>query len=239
MNATAASPDAGQSSSPDQEEQQRIAQVLTAEYGLLAGMLSAVWSASLVRTSLFLAVISALAVSLGLAAQASGGFNDTFTVFALVALPLTLFLGLATFARTVEIQREAIVYITGMNRIRHFMTQSVPASRPYIVLSTHDDDLGVYRSQGTGMRFGPPRYRLVFALVQTQGIVAVMCSAIAAVLGGLAGARIQPALAWPLGAVAFVVTLVALLAYWNQSIRQLQAAIRPMSPTPPDAEPRI
>lgn len=221
------------------QDRERVAQVLTAEYGMLAGMLSAVWSASLVRTSLFLAVISALAVSLGLAAQASGGFNDSFSVFALVALPLALFLGLATFARTVEIQREAIVYITGMNRIRHFMTTSVPASRPFVVLSTHDDELGVYRSQGTGIRFGPPRYRLVFALVQTQGIVAVMCAAIAGVMGGLAGARIDPVIAWPAGAVAFVVTLVALLAYWTRSIRQLQAAIRPLSPTPPDEEPRI
>lgn len=239
MNATAAHPETPEEGTPQPDEQQRVAEVLTAEYGLLASMLSAVWSASLVRTSLFLAVISALAVSLGLAAQASGGFNDTFTVFALVALPLTLFLGLATFARTVEIQREAIVYITGMNRIRHFFTRTVPGSRPHVVLATHDDDLGVYRSQGTGIRFGPPRYRLVFALVQTQGIVAVMCSAIAGVLGGLAGARVGPALAWPIGAVAFVITLVALLAYWTQSIKQLQAAIRPISPTPPDQEPRI
>ena len=63
-------------------------------------MLASVWSASLFRVSLLLGVVSAIGVALGFAAQAGGGFGSTFRVFALVALPLALFLGLATFART-------------------------------------------------------------------------------------------------------------------------------------------
>ena len=198
-------------------------------------MLASVWSASLTRVSLFLGVVSATGVALGFASQAGGGFGGTFTVFALVALPLVLFLGLATFARTIELQRESMVYIVGMNRIRHAIADSAPASRPYLVLSIYDDVRGVYRSQGTGIRLHPPRYRLVFALVQTQGIVAVMCAALAGVIGGLAIAWLSAPLAWAVGAVAFVLTLAALLAYWNRSTAQLQAAIRPMFPTPPEA----
>ena len=219
------------------EDRERIGAVLASEYGVLAGLLGAVWSASLVRTSLFLGVVSAVGVALGFAAQASGGIGPTFTAFALVALPLALFLGLATFARTVEVQREAIVYITGMNRIRWFLSQQAPGSLPYLVLSTHDDELGVYRSQGTGIRLAPPRYRLVFALVQTQGIVAVVSSALAGIIGGLATAWLTPAAGWVTGGVAFVVTLVAMFTYWNRALTQIRGAIRPINPTPPDGAP--
>jgi hypothetical protein len=212
-----------------------ISDALREEYRLLATMLASVWSASLVRVSLFLGVVSAVAVALGLAAQVGGGFGGTFTVYALVVLPLALFLGLGTFVRTIELQREAWVYITGMNRIRHAMADAVPASRPYFVLAIYDDAPGVYRSQGTGIRLHPPRYRLVVALVQTQGIVAVMCAALAGVIGGLASTWSAPAIAWGVGAVTFIVVLAALLRYWVGSFSQIQAAIRPMFPTPPEA----
>ncbi|MFL5673185.1 MAG: hypothetical protein ACJ77C_13945 [Chloroflexota bacterium] len=218
--------DAGDSNDPA-----AVRAVLAAEYALLAAMLGAVWSASLVRTSLFLGVLSAIGVGLGFAAQAGGGFGPTFTVFALVGLPLALFLGLATFARTVELQRESLVYITGMNRIRHFMAETVPGTKAYFVLSVHDDELGVYRSQGTGIRFHAPRYRLVFALVQTQGIVAVMCAAIAGVIGGLALAAFSLVASWIVAGTLFLVTLVGLLAYWQRSVEQLRIRIHPMFPT--------
>ena len=202
---------------------------------MLAEMLASVWSASLFRVSLLLGVVSAIGVALGFAAQAGGGFGNTFAVFALIALPLALFLGLATFARTVELQREAMVYITGMNRIRHAIADAVPASRPYFVLSIYDDALGVYRSQGTGIRLRPPRFRLVFALVQTQGIVAVISAALAGIIGRIASSGLAAALSWGVAALAFVAVLGALLTYWNRSIAHLQKAIRPLFPTPPEA----
>jgi hypothetical protein len=211
-----------------------LSEALNGEYSLLSTMLASVWSASLFRVSLFLGVVSAVGVSLGLAAQASGGFGGTFTVFALVALPLALFLGLATFARTVELQRESIVYITGMNRIRHAVAERMPASRPYFVLSLYDDEAGIFRSQGTGIRLHPPRFHLAVALVQTQGIVAVMCSALAAAIGGLAATAVLPAFAWVVAAAVFVVMLGGLMAHWNRSLAELQSAIRPLFPTPPD-----
>ena len=212
-----------------------LSEALRQEYGLLATMLASVWSASLVRVSLFLGVVSAIGVALGFAAQSRDAPGGSFTVFALVALPLALFLGLGTFIRTIELQREAFVYITGMNRIRHAMVEMVPASRPYLVLSIYDDAAGVYRSQGTGIRLHPPRHRLVFALVQTQGIVAVICGGIAGIFGGLAPPPRWPARSWAVGAVAVVVGVAVLLRYWSRSFAQLEAAVRPMFPTPPDA----
>jgi len=216
-------------------EQSALSDVLREEYGLLATMLASVWSASLLRVSMFLGVVSAIGVALGFATQAGDASGPTFAVFALVALPLALFLGLGTFVRTIELQREAYVYIAGMNRIRHAMAEAVPASRPYLVLSIHDDPAGVYRSQGTGIHLRPPRHRLVFALVQTQGIVGVICGALAGITGALATAWLSPVLSWAVGVVAFVVVVVALLRYWTRSFAQIEEAVRPLFPTPPDA----
>jgi len=214
-------------------ERAALADALTEEYRLLGTMLATVWSASLQPVSLFLGVVSAMGVALGFVAQDDAGFGSSmFTSFALVALPLALFLGLGTFVRSVELQREAFVYITGMNRIRHAVAEATPASRRYFVLPIYDDAAGVFRSQGTGIRLQPPRYQLVFALVQTQGIVALICAALAGIIGGLATELFAPGLAWAIGALAFAIVLVGLLAYWRRSFGEIQAAVRPLFPTP-------
>ena len=211
------------------DELELVRQVLSEEYRLLASALSAAWSASLVRTSIFLGVLSAAGVALGLVAQ-----SGSFTQFALVILPLAFFLGLATFARVVEIQREATIYITGMNRIRFFFQMTAPASRPYFILPAHDDDIAIYRSQGTGMHQRAPRYGLAVAMVQTQGIVGVVCAVLAAAIGGLASVGAGPVLVWSVAGTTFVITLVALIVYWRRSFDGLRKSIRPINPTPPD-----
>jgi hypothetical protein len=190
---------------PTPEELQRIAAVLTPEYGLLMASLGAEWSASLVRTSIFLAVLGASAAALGFAAQ-TGVDSSQFRTLALIVLPIVLFLGVATFIRLVQVQRESIVIITGLNRIRHFFQSSVPAAKPYYVLPAHDDEHGLYRSPGTGMPRRIPRIRLVYLVVLTL----------------------------PIAFVGFIVTVGALFAYWQRSIAELSRAIRPINPTPPD-----
>ena len=212
-----------------------MADALRTEYGVLATMLSTVWYASLFRVSLLLGVVSAVGVALGFVARAGGGIGGKFGTFALVALPLALFLGITTFVRTVELQREAWVYITGMNRIRHAMVDATPATAPYLVLPVYDDAPGMYRSQGTGIRMRPPKPRLMFALAQTQGIVAVISAALAAATGGIATAGFNAQLPWAIAAVVFVLVLGTLLMYWNRSFSELHKAIRPMFPTPPEA----
>ena len=201
---------------------------------MLASMLASVWTTSLLRISLLLGFVSAIGVALGFAAQASAGFGSTFTVFALIALPLALLLGLTIFGRAIEQQREAYVYITGMNRIRHAIVDALPASRPYFVLPIYDDANGVYRSQGTGIRFRPPRFRLVFALTQTPGIVAVICATLAGIIGWIATAWLFSPSAWGVGTITFIAVLAALISYWSRNFAKLQAAVRPMFPTPPD-----
>lgn len=79
---------------------------------VLMSALNAAWNASLTRTSLFLGVLSAAGVAFGFAAQ--GGMEaSTFLGVALAVLLLVLFLGIATFVRVVQVQRESMVYLSG------------------------------------------------------------------------------------------------------------------------------
>ena len=54
----------------------------------------------------------------------------TYLVLALAVFLIVLFLGVATFIRLVQVQRESMIYLTGMNRIRYLFQQSAPASGP-------------------------------------------------------------------------------------------------------------
>jgi hypothetical protein len=214
---------------PLTDERRLVLEVLQTEYPGLMSALNAAWSASLVRTSLFLGVLSAAGVAAGFAAQ--GGLDDSsFALLLAVAIPLVPFLGVTTFVRLVQVQRESTLCIIGMNRIRHYLQECAPASRPYFVLPAHDDETAVYRGIGTGVVLRPPRSRLAHLVVQTQGIVGVVTAAVAAVGAGLAVSGTEPVVAWGVALVAFVATLAVLLAYWQRSLAQLRAAIRPAGP---------
>jgi hypothetical protein len=186
-----------------------------------------------VRTSLFIYSLSAAGVALGFVAQ--GGLDSApFKTLALVILPLVLFLGVVTFVRLVQVQRESLVYNVGLNRIRHFFQETAPASRPYFVLPAHDDELARYRSIGTGISRRPPRRRLPYLIVQTQGIVGVVTAAVAAGIGGIGVSTAGSLAAWAAAAVAFVATLGALFTYWQRSLAEIRSAVKPLFPTPPD-----
>jgi hypothetical protein len=223
-------------SGPPAKATAEIGGLLAAEYGVLTTALNATWAIAMTRVSLLLGVLSAGLVGLTIVAQAVG-FGNTFFEFALVVLPLPLFLGLATFARLVQVNREVIVYIVGMNRIRRAMATLSPAILPALVLPIHDDIESIHRSPGGGMTRRAPRYRLVYAIVQVPGLVAVVDASIAAALALVLTAR----LGLPTGAIAIVTVLTfvavggGLIAGWRRSMSELETSLRPEFPTPFDA----
>ena len=227
---TSASDDPIPTSITSDEERERIKDVLTAEYSLLTTMLSTVWSATLTRTSIFLITLSTSGIALGFAAQP--GIDRR--ALAVSVLPLILFLGVTTFVRIVQLQREAIVYITGLNRIRWFFQEAAPGSRPYFVLPPYDDEVAIFRSPGTGMSRRPPGRNFLRLIVQMQGIVSVVAAAVAAAFGGLATAPAGRTVMSLVATAFFVVTLASLLMWWQRSIAELFRSIRPLHPTPPD-----
>lgn len=80
----------------------------------------------------------------------------------------------------------------------------------------------------------PPRFQLLHLTVQTQGIVGVVTAMVAAGCAGLAAVPLGGVVAWVVAVLAFAVTLVALFAYWQRSLAELRAGIRPLNPTPAD-----
>lgn len=204
--------------------------VLSGEYNVLMTAVTAAWSASLTRTSLFLGVVSAAGVAFGFASQ-GGTDSATFIAIAVIVLALTVFLGVATFIRVVEVQRELTVYLIGMNRIRRFFTETTPGVEPYLVLPTSDDETALYRSIGTGMYRTPPRYRLLHLTVQTQGIVGIVTAVVAGGCVGLAASAAGGAVAWPVAVAGFLLTLTLLYLYWHRSLREIRRSFPPMYPS--------
>src|SRR5881628_1486079 len=73
-------------------------QILSTEHWSLLASRSLAWNESFSRVGMFLSTLSGAIVALALVAQASA-FGEGFTLFALVILPVVLFIGVATSIR--------------------------------------------------------------------------------------------------------------------------------------------
>ena len=81
---------------------------------------------------MFLTVLSGGVVGLALVAQATA-FGEGFVLFALLVLPVVLFVGVTTFVRLVEVNNEDVHWVYGMNRLRHAYLDMEPELEPYFV----------------------------------------------------------------------------------------------------------
>jgi hypothetical protein len=90
-------------------------QILSTEHWSLLATRSQTWNESFARAQMFLSVLSASVIALALVAQATA-FGSGFTAFALVLLPVVLFLGLTTYIRLVAINHDETRWVLGMNR---------------------------------------------------------------------------------------------------------------------------
>jgi hypothetical protein len=162
----------------------RSLQILSTEHWSLLATRSLSWNESFSRTGLFLSVLSASVVALGLVGGATG-FGSEFSFFALALLPVTLFVGVATFVRLDEVNLEDAIWVVGMNRIRHAYLEISPGLEPYFTSGWTDDEAGVARS--FAMTQEPtPANTLVHQFVTTPGMVAVIDGALAAAISGIA-----------------------------------------------------
>jgi hypothetical protein len=162
----------------------RAMQILATEHWSLLATRSLTWSESFSRTSLFLSVLSASVVALGLVGGATG-FGKEFSFFALALLPVTLFVGAATFVRLDEANIEDSMWVVGMNRIRHAYIEANPGLKPYFTSGWTDDEVGIGAT--FGMTKAPtPANTLIHQFVTTPGMVAVIDGALAAAISGIA-----------------------------------------------------
>lgn len=188
-------------------------QILATEHWSLLATRSITYGAVFSRTSIFLTVVSAAVVALALVGQATD-FGDRFYLFALLILPVTLFIGVATFIRLIDAWLEDFWLVSGMNRLRHAYLEIAPALEPYFVTGHHDDPRGLYETYGprTQMRF----HRL---LASTHMVVGVIDAALAGVITGLLAATVGagPAPSIVIGGVVTAVS-IAWLTYTSRRL---------------------
>jgi hypothetical protein len=208
------------------------AQVLATEHWSLIAARSLIWNEAMSRATVFLTVLSASIIALALLADATG-FGAQTTTLALVLLPVVFLLGLAAYARLVQINTEEFQLVLAMNRLRRAYLDLEPGVERYFTTGHHDDERGVIASY---MLEGPSRQWLwVHFLVNTPTIVATVDAALAAaiVVLLLQVAEAPRAAAVAGGAAAFLAVWGVLFRLQLQTLRPFRDK-RPRFPTPPD-----
>jgi hypothetical protein len=186
-------------------------QILTTEHWSLLSTRSMSWNEAFSRTTMFLSALSGAVVALALVAQATS-FGEGFETFAILMLPVVLFVGVATFARLVEINREDVNWVIGMNLLRHAYLEAAPELRPYFISGWHDDEAGIMATFGA--RMGPGAF--VHEFVTTPGVVAIIDGVLAGVLAGIVVPRMGVPTSLGLGiAVAVSLATVGVLAAYQ------------------------
>ena len=207
----------------------RALQILSTEHWSLLATRSLSWNESFSRAGLFLSVVSATAVALALVGQASD-FGDRFVAFALVMLPVDLFVGLATFTRLDEVNGEDAIWVAGMNRIRHAYLEIGPGLAPYFISGASDDSAGLEKTFGVHR----PGSAVAHWIVTMPGMIAVINGVLAGLIVGLATnavAHMAMGEGIVAGAIAGIAVPVILAMRSRSSIRWLMGAYRPNFPT--------
>ncbi len=205
-------------------------QILSTEHWSLLATRSLTWNESFARTQMFLSVLSADVVALALVAQATR-FDTGFKVFALITLPVVLFLGVAGFIRLVAANGDENRWVLGMNRIRAKYLELAPDLEPVFVTDHHDDFKGMVATAGWGT------FPTFFGLVTTPAVVGVVDAAIGGVIAYLIAdlaTAVVPA-SVGIGCAVFAVGVLAVVRYMAVQQRATTGRMTAMNPTPEEA----
>jgi hypothetical protein len=210
------------------------AQVLGTEHWSLIAARSLIWNEAQSRATVFLTVLSASIIALALLADATG-FGAQTTTLALVLLPVVFLLGLAAYARLVQINTEEFQLVLAMNRLRNAYLHIEPGLERYLTTGSHDDERGVIATYMYTLDRPSRQWLWVHFLVNTPTIVATVDAALAAaiVVLLLQVAEAPRAAVVAGGAVAFLVVWGVLFGLQLQTLRPFRDRT-PRFPTPPD-----
>jgi hypothetical protein len=156
---------------------------------------------------MFLSTLSFAVVALALVGQASA-FGDDFRLFALVVLPVVLFVGIATSLRLDNANYHDLLCTVGMNRIRARYLELAPGHdlERTFVMGTTDDEKGIALTLATV----PSHGLLTDVMAATPTLIAVLNSALTAAIVGLLLFQLgaDSAIAVASGGVAFLLAFV-------------------------------
>lgn len=181
----------------------RRAQILATEHwGLLAAR-STAQSEVLTRITIFLTLVSAGLVTIGLLGQASG-FAGWFGGASLAILAFLTLIGFMTQVRVMNVSEEDMMYVVAMNRLRGAYVDLDPHVEEIFLASTYDDPAGMRRT------YSFLRHRSVSILLGSSVMLLIVVNAcVAGLLVGCAIVAAGGALGW---AVACGVTTGVLYA---------------------------
>lgn len=224
---SAAAPSVTEETDAEPVSPQLRLQILSTEHWSLLASRSLAWNESFSRASMFLTTLSAVIVALGLSAQASG-FGSSFLLFALVLLPVVLFVGITTFLRLGGSNHHDAQCVIGMNRIRHAYLELAPELERYFVMSSHDDLRGV----GISMGVDPRTPNAIHLIAATPILVVVLNAVIVGVIAALAStaAGVVPLGALGLGVIGFALGFLTQITYARRSISSEQEGHTPLFP---------
>jgi hypothetical protein len=211
-------------------------QILTTEHWSLLASRGLAWNESFSRASMYLSTLSGAMVALGLVAGITSA-GPIFDAFALVILPVVLFIGVATFIRMGAANYHDALAVMGMNRIRGAYLELAPDLAPYFVMGAHDDPPGIEITMAVP-RGSSSMLRVIsatpFVIGVLNGIVGGGIAAVAA--AGLLDVGLAPTLL--VGAITFGVTMAIQLRVVRGNMRRGRSAFRPLFPTPSGGGPQ-
>ena len=206
-------------------------QILSTEHWSLLATRSLIWNESFARAGLFLSLLSASVVALSL----MGTSSPDFLTFALILLPVTLFSGIATFFRLDDANREEVLWMAAMNRIRHAYVSIVPAVAERLISGYTDDPVGIGRSYGL---VGDVRYTMFHFFVTMPGMIAVVDAVLAAVITGAALSRLGYG-GMGVGGAAVLAGLVTAFLLGLRSQRSFNDSVTRYHPRYPEPPPGV
>jgi hypothetical protein len=208
-------------------------QILATEHWSLLATRSLTYTESLGRVNMFLAILSGAVIALALVAQADR-FGAMFISIAIFMLSVVLFVGVATIARLMMLNRDDYRWAVGMNRLRNAYLELHPELEPHFVTSPYDDLPGALRTLGIDTTAGP-RLGSVFHGFQTlPGMLSVIVAAVAGAIGALVALAIplSPLGVLLTGAAAFVLAVVLMGIWGRRSFKRFGPSLEARFPSP-------
>lgn len=164
----------------------RRTQILATEHwGLLAAR-STAQSEVLTRITIFLTLVSAALVTIGVLGQASE-FTGWFAPAALTILGFVCVVGIITQIRVMNVGEEDMMYVVAMNRLRSAYVELDPAIEPVFLSATTDDQEGMTRTYSFLRRRGASHLlgsSVMLLLVVNACVVGLFIGAIISAIGG-------------------------------------------------------
>ena len=204
-------------------------QILSTEHWSLLASRSMVWNETFSRAGMLLSTVTGAIIALALVADASD-FGAAFRQFALVILPVVLFIGVGTLFAIGAAQYHDALCVAGMNRIRATYVKLAPDLKPLFVMGTHDDDEGVLKTMAGDLHPSPIVHMISATPMMIGTLDAILLGAIVSLLAIELGASDGTALA--LGTVAFFSGTGLHLWWARRSIAKVKTALQPLFPSP-------